>query len=146
VKLPELAAATVLLLLGVFGIVQARALPYWHERAPGPGFVPFWLGVLLTAVAALILLAAARAPQTPLTPAASRAPVWISVFAVAALIVSPFAGVPVASGLFMAATLFLLEPERRRRNVITAIATFAVVSLLFVHGLGVPLPLGPFGF
>lgn len=149
----ELAAATVLLLVGGFTIRQARQLAYWQAQAPGPGFFPFWLGVLLTGAAAVILLAALRAPRAPRAPRASRAPgapgapaLWIAVSSIAALILAPVVGMPTACGLFMAAVLFRLEPRRRRRNVVAAIATAAIVFLLFVYGLGVPLPLGPLGF
>jgi hypothetical protein len=40
-------SAALLLVFAAFVIVEARALPYWTGSAPGPGFVPFWLGVLL---------------------------------------------------------------------------------------------------
>jgi putative tricarboxylic transport membrane protein len=161
VRKSEIAAAALLLLLGAATIFQSRTLSYWHEQAPGPAFVPFWLGVLLIATAAILLIAAIRAPAArsapsapfapsarfaPGAPMAPRAPAWISAFSVLALVLIPIVGMPLACGLFMAATLFLLEPRRRWRNIITAVATVVIVSLLFVHGLGVPLPLGPLGF
>ena len=162
-RISEVAAAALLLLLGAATIFQSRTLPYWHEQAPGPAFVPFWLGVLLIVSAAILLMTAIRspaarpapalfapsapsAPRAPRAPRAPSAPAWISAFAVLALVLTPVVGMPLACGLFMAATLFLLEPRRRWRNIITAVATVVIVSLLFVHGLGVPLPLGPLGF
>ena len=142
----ELAAAAVLLLVGLFTIAQSRTLSYWYQQAPGPGFVPFWLGVLLTGVAALILVTPAGASGAATRLGATGKPVALTVFAAGALLLSPLAGMPTACGLFMAAALFLVEPRRWIRNIVVAAATTASVSLLFVHGLGVPLPLGPFGF
>src|SRR5262245_18771940 len=37
--------------VGIFVIQQARSLTYRDEFGPGPGLLPFWLGILLTALA-----------------------------------------------------------------------------------------------
>ena len=51
----ERVSATLLFLFSVLVIFGALALPYWTANAPGPGFVPFWLGVMLIFLFALRL-------------------------------------------------------------------------------------------
>jgi putative tricarboxylic transport membrane protein len=159
VKRSELIASVTLLLLGLFTLWQAARLSYWSDRAPGPGFFPFWLGAALTVAAVTILIGAARAPRSAAASAAARShpaasappapPAAVSFLVLASaavLLLAPLVGMATACGLFMGATLFRLEPRRAGRNVLAAIVTAAIVSWLFVSGLGVPLPIGPLGF
>ena len=142
-------SATLLLLFGVFVIVEARSLPYWSANAPGPGFVPLWLGVLL-ACGSLALFARTVLPR----PVGSSAPAaagstlrvaTIVAFTAAAAGLSLVIGLVLASGVFMGATLAFLRPDRRRGNLAAALVTPILVWLLFVRWLGVPLPAGLFG-
>jgi hypothetical protein len=192
----------VLLGFALFVVWQALRLPYWAQTAPGPGFVPLWLGVLLAA-AALALLAARDRGRRPARPrrmihsaprghkeqpgksevsgvfvvseeqqensevsgvsvdqtsgvsvdptsvgsvAEARRIASITGFAAgAAALVYPL-GLPLASGVFVAAVLFYLSPERRLANAVGAAATPVVIWILFVRWLTVPLPRGIFGF
>ena len=52
----ERIAATVLLLLGVGGAVEALNIGFGTFMSPGPGFYPFWLAVVLAATSLLYLL------------------------------------------------------------------------------------------
>ena len=145
-------AAIVLLLFAAFVILQARALPYWTANAPGPGFVPFWLGVLLACAAAVML--ARSTTHGDRTDADVSVPDRGTMSRVAAIVgltsgaaaLAPVIGLVLASGVFMAATLAYLRPEHPRANWVAALVTPLVTWLLFVRWLGVPLPPGPFGF
>lgn len=153
----EVAAASALLVAGVIVAALSRRLPYWHDFAPGPGFLPTWLGVLLTVAAAfeLVVLSKERAASTvsigDRDPSASDAPMsrraaMLAVLSVgAAFLVSPL-GFVLAIAVFAAAAAWTLAPERRVANAMTAIAIPCGVWLVFVAWLGVPLPRGPFGF
>ena len=59
----DLAAGLVLMGMGIFVIWQARRLDLVFEYGPGPGFLPFWLGVGLTSLAAVLVAMALRAAQ-----------------------------------------------------------------------------------
>jgi putative tricarboxylic transport membrane protein len=142
------AAALLLLVFGVFVIIEARALPYWTGTAPGPGFVPFWLGVLLVCASAAL---AAKTPRRTVAPldaggATHARPSIIVALTAAFALLTLVVGLVVASGIFMAATLTYLRPARTRSNGIAAVATPFAVWLVFVRWLAVPLPAGPFGF
>jgi putative tricarboxylic transport membrane protein len=140
-------AALLLVVFGIFITLEARALPYWSGSAPGPGFVPFWLGVLLVAASAML---AARKTRPAFIVDATGAPrirpsVIVALTAGAALL-TLVTGFVVASGVFMAATLTYLRPGHARSNWIAAFVTPLAVWLVFVRWLGVPLPAGPLGF
>jgi putative tricarboxylic transport membrane protein len=143
-------SAILLLFFSGLVILQSRALPYWTADSPGPGFLPFWLGVLL-ACASAALLARTFAPVAvdrlvfPNREAAFRLTIVVALTittAALALVV----GLVVASGVFMGVTLTYLRPGRARANWATALCTALVVWLLFVRWLAVPLPAGPLGF
>ena len=59
-KRPDLAAGFVLVGLGIYIIQQSRLLTYRDEFGPGPGLLPFWLGVLLTVLASCVVVSSLR--------------------------------------------------------------------------------------
>lgn len=159
-------AAALLFLFSIFVVVEALALPYWTANAPGPGFVPFWLGALLacasigvfartirSGVADLSAVASTKAGAPPsiadsaLTDRATTIRVATIVgLTAAAAALSLVVGLVLASGVFMAATLTYLRPAHARANGAAAVLTPIVVWLLFVRWLAVPLPAGLFGY
>jgi putative tricarboxylic transport membrane protein len=150
-------SATLLLLFSVLVIFEARALPYWTANAPGPGFVPFWLGVMLAGASVALLVRTIRvggAKAPPYTAESQTLPDRATTFRVATVVtltagaaaLSLVAGLVVASGVFMGVTLAYLRRGHPRGNFVAAILTPIVVWLLFVRWLGVPLPAGLFGY
>jgi putative tricarboxylic transport membrane protein len=138
-------SAILLLLFSAFVIVEARTLPYWTTDAPGPGFLPFWLGVLLACGAVALFKSTAASQALPDRATAIRLTVVVALTA-GASVLGLFIGLVLASGIFMGATLTYLRPGRARTNALTAVLTPVVVWLLFVRWLSVPLPTGPLGF
>lgn len=143
-------AALLLLVFASVVIAQAARLPYWTGQAPGPGFLPFWLGILLAAASAVVLgrtrhVRGRDRDDARDRPAARRVAVVIALAAATGAATLAI-GLVVASGLFTLATLTYLRPARFAANAITAIATPLTVWMLFVRWLGVPLPAGIFGF
>jgi putative tricarboxylic transport membrane protein len=143
-------AAAVLLGVGAFVAVYARTLPYWHDYAPGPGFFPFWLGVLL-ACAAVVELAPTIVFRRPASerggdPQLTRRSWALAALSVgAALLIAPL-GLILATALFVAAASWTLDPSRRIVVVFATLLIPACVWLVFVAWLNVPLPRGPLGF
>jgi putative tricarboxylic transport membrane protein len=163
-KVADRIAAVLLLLFGVGVMAEARALPSWTGNSPGPGFLPFWLGLLLVCAAAVMLIGSfarakpllhsAGSPESPPESDEGWRPERRDVVRVAIVVgmtagtavLSLAIGMVIASGLFMAAALTYLRPGHARANSIMALATPPVIWLLFVRWLGVPLPSGPLGF
>lgn len=146
-------------LAGLLFAAKARDLTYMDEFAPGAGFLPFWLGLVLVALVAAFLLTT-RAPgargvhATGGAPDTGGAPAPVSARKVAAvaaglgacIVLIGWLGFAVSSALFL---LFLLRGvERRRWGVSSGVAlgTTAGLYLIFQTWLKVPLPRGPWGF
>jgi putative tricarboxylic transport membrane protein len=146
----EVFAASTLCAIGVLIAVVARRLPYWHDYAPGPGFFPLWLGILLACTAAVELAIVLRRPSTETAPSSdpplTRRAAWVGGLTVlAAVLVAPL-GFVLATGVFVAAVSWALAPDRKFLNGLTTVLIPLVVWLVFVAWLGVPLPRGPLGF
>jgi putative tricarboxylic transport membrane protein len=156
VRVADTIAALCVALLGATVIALARQLPYEAEYGPGPGFLPFWLGVALV-VLSVFLLREARATRTSnegdvqsgfaqFAPGALRP--WLIFFA-STLAVSLFfeqLGFGLAIGLFMFVTMRWVARQSWRSTILFALLTPTVLYLGFVRILMVPLPLQPAGF
>lgn len=161
-RVADTIAALCVALLGATAIALSRQLPYEAEYGPGPGFLPFWLGVTLV-VLSVFLLREARAARTiedtspdtegdtqsgfarfapgALTP-------WL-VFFVSTVAVSVFfeqLGFGLSVGLFMFVTMRWVAGRSWLSTIIFALVTPIVLYLGFVRILMVPLPLQPAGF
>jgi putative tricarboxylic transport membrane protein len=152
----EVAAASALLAVGVLVAALARRLPYWQDYAPGPGFFPMWLGLLLAVTAAVelsLVLRQSNGDSADRSADASvadrqgtrRPAILAGLSVVAALLVLPL-GFVLATALFVAAVSWSLDPHRRLSNAAATIVIPLGVWVLFVLWLGVPLPRGPLGF
>jgi putative tricarboxylic transport membrane protein len=146
----ELLAASTLLAVGIVVAVVASRLPYRHDYAPGPGFFPLWLGILLACTAAvelaIVLRASPTAPAPSSDPPLTRRAAWVGGLTVlAALLVAPL-GFILATGVFVAAVSWTLAPDRKVLNGLTTVLIPVVLWLVFVAWLGVSLPRGPLGF
>lgn len=142
------------ILAAAFGVMavlfaaKAGDLKYMDEFAPGAGFLPFWLGMILAALVVVFLLSA-RATAAEEKAAASRAP--RKVFAVSAGLVACVALIETLGfALGIAAFVVYLVRWIERRSWVSAIGlaagTALMLYLIFRAWLSVPLPQGPWGF
>jgi putative tricarboxylic transport membrane protein len=134
-------AALGLAAFGLFITGQAWRLPYWLDRSPGPGFVPLWLGIVLTISAAVVFVRARSSHATPgeTLPDRSSAIALAGITTVAAAAV-PLIGLIAATAVLTAAAAWKLDPRRRIAIGAATLATPLFVWLIFVRWLGVPLP------
>lgn len=149
---PYLVTGMALLLLAIFVGVESLQLRYYTPLGPGPGFFPFWLAVILGALAIGMLVQATLGQTEPMPSDffASR----VGYLKMGAIVLS-LAGTtallePLGFRLTMLAVyLFLLCTLGRQGLVVTALVALAGsfgVYHLFVRWLNVPLPAGVFGF
>ena len=140
--------------LGAFGAyvsIEALNLPYVSEFGPGPGFFPLWIGVGLSLLSLLLILANFFA----LTPDESRE--RQSRLSIGRALVG-WSGLILAIGLLQwlgfglslaLLTLFLIL-VLERRPLWTALSVAIGLALgfhvIFVLALGLSLPSGPWGF
>ena len=133
---------------GIFVFYEASDLPYLSEYGPGPGLLPLWLGMGFVSLAAVLVA------NTLLNRGSLEKVAWRKVRRPAAA----WSGFVITIGLlsrlgftlsFALLSLFLVL-VMERRSILTAINVAVSLTLafylIFVFSLGVPLPLGPWGF
>ena len=139
-----------LALLGIFWMVAATRIPNKTGFGSlGPGFLPFWAGVILTAIAGGLIVGAIRARIGKRTVSKAGSPFleighWRVVGTLAALLVY----IALLSRLHFFINTFLLsavglalsgEPLKPRLLVIAALISGALFAI-FIYWLEIPLP------
>jgi putative tricarboxylic transport membrane protein len=161
VRVSETIAALCVTLLGITTIALSRQLPYEAEYGPGPGFLPFWLGVTFVVLSVFLLRSALKLPAHP-EPADDDAhsrsgffqfapgafTPWLIFFisTIAVSLVFERLGFAVSIGLFMLVTMRWVARQSWPSTIAFALATPVTLYLAFVRILMVPLPLMPPGF
>jgi hypothetical protein len=134
------------LAVALFAVVQGQALKLGTLSRPGPGFFPFWGGVVLAVLALLLLASALRKRAGPGLPALGSTKLLVVAAALLGYVVllEPLGFVTVTF-LFL---LLLLRLEGRRwtPSAVTAILGTLGAFALFQLWLKTQLPSGPLGF
>lgn len=140
-----------LLALGVgYAATALVRYPYASQYGPGPGFLPFWLGVAFAVLAALLLAGALRASEA----GAAWLPDHVGRRRLAAVVLTTagFIAVLRLTGMALGTTLFLLVLLRGIEGfpwrLALPVATGAAVLnwAVFTYWLQVPFPVGLLGF
>ena len=140
---------TAALLLAFSAVFAAGALKYytwWGDSGPGSAFMPFWLSLVMGALALLLLL---RRPQPdagdwlPSREGAKRVLVVLGV-TVAFVALMQVIGMIVGIALFLAVLMRYLERQPWWLTIVISLAAAGLNWLVFEHWLRVPLPQGIF--
>jgi putative tricarboxylic transport membrane protein len=134
------------LAVAIFAAAQGFALKLGSLHQPGPGFFPFWGGVVLAVLSLVLIVKSRNARSTaPLIGAG-----WIRLLVVAGAILGYVVllervGFVAVTFVFL---VVLLRLERRGWLFSAATAGAGTVAswVLFQLWLKTPLPVGPFGF
>jgi putative tricarboxylic transport membrane protein len=140
--------------LAVFGLYVTTAslrFDYLSEEGPGPGFLPFWLGMGIFGIAVVLIVntqrhQAARASKQPQSwSAESRAlSAWLALMG--AIFVSPIVGFAVSLMLLTVFIIAYLEQRSLWSAVLVALGLSIGFHVIFVFALGLSLPASPLGF
>jgi len=151
-KRPYQITGVVFLLLAVFIAWESLELKFYTYIGPGPGFFPFWLALLLGALAVLMILQATfrRPDPMPTDFFAGRA----GYLKVGAIVLAMAATTALMDVLGFQLTMlgviaFLLFALGRPSLIVTLLVSVAGsfgCFYLFSQWLRVPLPTGFFGF
>ncbi len=149
-RLADRVSGLVLLIFGIGFALGAGRYPYWTPTGPGSGFLPFWLGLAMAVLAAMLLVGATRRPDAghawlPGGRALMRL-VVVVVATVAFVWLLPVLGMPLGTFLFLVGLLRFLEGHTWVATLGVALVTSAVNWLVFMHWLHVPFPIGVLGF
>lgn len=137
---------------GIIFIVSSTTYAIWDQFGPGPGFLPFLLGIILSCLSLLLFLSKLvgnkRKEASVLTESHSlRFHIVKRVFIFLCFIfifyfVFNWLGCFLAIFGFMLGVLRFLGKKSLRLSVSISFATSLLSYMLFVKLLGVPLPLG----
>ena len=140
---------TAVLLLIVSAAFAAGALKFykwWGHDGPGSAFLPFWLGVVMACLAALMLFRSSKerlAEWMPKGEAGKRVLVVLGVTA-AFIALLKVLGMVVGTALFLIVLVRYLGRHRWWVTIAIALAAAAANWLVFVYWLRVPMPEGMF--
>jgi putative tricarboxylic transport membrane protein len=145
---PYQITSIVLLGMAAFLAREALKLRYYSPLGPGPGFFPVWLAVLLVVLAAAMLWQATF--RTPEAMPDDFFPDRSGYLRIAAVLGALVWVIVLMDSLgfclvMLAFHAFLLVVLGRQHPVVTGIIALAGsfgVYYVFVHWLGVPLPMG----
>ncbi len=133
--------------LGLMWIFLSSRLTYWDGFAPGSGFLPLWLGIILVALVALLLIVQnARLAPAPVAPTRHRRVIAIVLGLAVSAVALEFIGFVVTIGGYLLYLLAFVERRGPAQTALVAGGTTLTLFLLFHTWLGVPLPAGPWGF
>jgi putative tricarboxylic transport membrane protein len=141
----ERRAAIGLFLIAVGAAVKAVEIGYGSFKAPGPGFFPFWLAVLMALVAALYFLTN-WGPDSRPEPLWSKGILRRPAAAVAVMLVYiqalDFLGFGAATLCLFATWLRAVEEKSWRMVGLVAVIGTVAVYVVFVILLQLPMPRG----
>ena len=146
-------------IFGVIGLgislwcyLESRQFRYMTDFTPGPGFMPFWVGVILAILSCWLLYDTFRRTpseqdQKSILPAKHAlyrvGIIFLMLFGV--LIFMPFLGFPLTIALFVAAILKFLERYSILKSIGYGVVYAAVTWIIFEYFMEMGFPTGFLG-
>ena len=147
-RLADLIGGAVALVLGLAVILFSSQMQYYSEFGPGPGFLPLWIGIGITACAVVVILNLLRKhgkvgvffkPKT-------REGFKLLLIIIAIFFLLPFLGFSIGFGLFAGITMRLMGRHGWVSCGLTAVGIAIGIRYIFGHWLSIPLPTGIVGW
>ena len=146
----RIAGAALLALAVAFSVGALQRHAYWGDNGPGPAFLPFWLGLVMAVLAAMLLLGALRAshPGPAWLPAGDGLRRLAIVLGLTTALVAllNIVGMVLGTVLFLIGLMRLLDRIAWPLTLCVALAVAAANFMVFSFWLKVPLPVGLLGF
>ena len=138
-----------LLALGVSFTAGGLQHTYWGPGGPGSGFLPVWLGVVLAALAVMLVVGATRTADSggrwlP-EGAGLRRLVAVLGITVAFVALLRVVGMGLGTVLFLTVILRFVEGHRWVASLAIAVGVAVVNYVVFTYWLRVPFPAGVLG-
>jgi hypothetical protein len=143
--LGEVVLALFFAVLGILWVIAALGMPLWEGFAPQTGFVPLWYGIILTALAGVILVNLVMQKEAGKAEQPIGRPLIVLVALAAAIAGLDLVGFGPSIFLLLLVLFALVERLPVAKSAFVAAATTAVLFLIFKTWLGVKLPIGPLG-
>ena len=135
--------------LSLWLILESLQFDYLSDFGPGPGFEPFWLGVMLALLSIALLINTLRKkdnteddkPRLPGWKSLGRLGVIMLIMADLALCMNTL-GFILAVFIFVALILYILEKVSILKSVFYGIMFSGFIFLLFRYWMNIDLPKG----
>jgi len=136
INVAELIAGLIAITLGALAAFTATSYPFGTIQAMGPGFVPFWLGVILAVMGVGIIVVEGRKDPEALDVPGLRPLLAVSASVlIFALTIDRFGLLPCVFLTSFVATIS--EPKMNlTRSVVVSIALAIISLVVFQYGLG----------
>lgn len=151
-KKADLITSCVLLALSGFVIWESQRMPPSATFGPGPGFLPFWIGMIVAGLAVILFLTAwfrrVDANEPPLFPgrkALTAVGLVLLALALYTIFMEPL-GFLANTLLFVAFLMAVVQRKGLKTAAAVAVLTTAGLYVVFHTLLGITLPRSPFGF
>lgn len=138
----------------IFWVCRSDGLDFYHDNAPGPGFMPMISAAMIAVCGVGITIKAVMAlrkndPEGEKPIAVSEE--WKTFFLIigvcfASMFLAEILGLIITVTLAMIVLIRFLETEKWSTSIIVGVATGIVIYLIFVVFLKVHVPRGPLGF
>ena len=144
-------AAIFFLIIGVFFSLYARSVEIGAWQEPGPGFLPFWAGITIAIMSAVLLLKNVKR-KGPVRPSFfPESDSWKRVLAtfIAVILynfIFDFLGFAWTTFFFVGFLVKFIFPQSWARTLIVAVSAAIMARLLFINFLETQLPKGFLGF
>jgi putative tricarboxylic transport membrane protein len=145
-------SAIFFLFVGVFLSLYARSAEIGAWNKPGPGFLPFWGGIVLTVMSGALLLRTFWGKLPPIThsffPWADswrRAAATFAALIVYNLLLTPL-GFTLTTFLFVGFLVRFIFPQTWTRTLVVAVLSALAARLLIINFLETQLPKGFLGY
>lgn len=147
-RIADLIGGVVVLLLGVAVIYFSSQLEYYSEFGPGPGFLPLWVGIIITACAiyVIIKLLTKHSKTGEFFKPRTKLGLQILITIIITFLVLPLLGFSIGLALFIGVTMRMMGKHRWVPCGLTAIVTAIGIRLIFISWLTIPLPRGLIGW
>jgi hypothetical protein len=147
-KADRITAALLLAFALAFSAGALKYYPYWGEGGPASAFLPFWLGLVMAGLAALMLVRRPRAADADLdwVPRGEGRKRVLVVIAATAVFISglKIIGMIVGTALYLAFLARYLGRHAWWLTILVAVSAAGINWLVFAHWLHVPFPEGMF--
>ncbi|MHA6730206.1 tripartite tricarboxylate transporter TctB family protein [Devosia sp. A369] len=151
VKRGDLVTSVILVALSLYILTSSLGWSYFSQNGPGPGYFPFWYGLLLLLLAIVLGLRSVvgvRRDQAP-NEAEDTSGAWRSLASCGALAVATLLIYVIGlMSSFALLALFLVRfifGRSMKEAFVVALVGSAVLYLIFEVGLGMQLPVGIWG-
>jgi putative tricarboxylic transport membrane protein len=148
-KQGDVISGAVLAALGVYIVMQSREWDYYTLDGPGPGFFPFWYGIVMVALSLLLIVNVARnrngtSEAIDWSGAGRALTTWLA-FALSVALME-WLGFIISFALLTFFVVWFIFRRPPATAVIVAVAASMGFYLVFPIALSLALPVGPFGF